>query len=187
MIGSVAEEDAVRSRSVDGVHVEGGMIFPTFEWVDTDGRFKLAIMPHPDPTQLDAHLRELKERGADVLVSMMQPQEAAALGLGEEGEACGRAGIDFRNHPVQDHQTPPDREEAIVFARELLALAETGSGVVIHCYAGIGRSATMAATVMLLSGFSLEEACRRISQARRLRTPETPAQLQWLAEVTTTQ
>jgi protein-tyrosine phosphatase len=159
------------------------VILPSFEWVDTDGRFKLAIMPRPDMRRLEEHLRELKEKGADVLVSMMQPEEASALGLAEEGEICGKVGITFYNHPVPDHSTPTDRAATEAFARTLIAELEAGRGVVIHCFAGIGRSATMAATVMILAGYSLEEACLRLSNARNLRVPETVAQLEWLMHV----
>jgi protein-tyrosine phosphatase len=159
------------------------VILPTFEWVDADGRFKLAIMPRPDLRRLEEHLRELKEKGADVLVSMMQPEEAEALGLGEERALCEKVGITFYNHPVPDHQTPTDRAATEAFARSLIAELERGRGVVIHCFAGIGRSATMAATVMILAGFSLEQSCLRLSNARNLRVPETISQIEWLMHV----
>jgi protein-tyrosine phosphatase len=157
------------------------VIWPTFEWVDANDRFRLAIMPCPRPDQLEAHLLELKAKGADVVVSMLEPEEAGWLGVAEEGELCAKAGIRFYQHPVPDHSTPTDRAAAEAFARELIAELEAGRGVVIHCYAGIGRSATMAATVLILAGFTLEEACDRLSAARRVRVPETPRQREWLA------
>ena len=159
------------------------MIWPTFEWVDTGGRFRLAIMPRPEASRLEAHLAELEESGCDVLVSMLEPDEAAALGLGEEAALSEKVGIRFYNHPVPDHSTPTDRAAAEAFARMLIGELEAGHGVVIHCFAGIGRSATMAATVLILAGYSLQEACDRLSRARCLRVPETPAQLEWLSLV----
>ncbi len=158
------------------------MTFPSFDWVDTEDRFRLAIMPRPDPDRLEAHLSELKERGADVLVSMLQPEEALALGLGDEEDLCRRIGITFYNHPVPDHRTPEDRSAMEALARVLVSELEAGHGVVIHCFAGIGRSATMAALVLILCGYPLDDACRRLSAARRLRVPETRAQLEWLSE-----
>lgn len=158
-------------------------MFPTFRWVDTGDRFRLAIMPRPDPYALDEHLAQLRADGVDVLVSMLQPEEAVRIGLAEEAAACERAGIRFYNHPVPDHDVPIDREATETFAKEILGELEAGRGVVIHCFAGIGRSATMAATVLVLAGFDLDDACGRISVARNLRVPETPAQIEWLRGV----
>lgn len=156
------------------------VIWPSFEWVDTGGRFRLAIMPRPDGMQLEAHLAELKERGADVIVSMLEPSEAEALGLGAEEAACEKLGLRFYNHAVPDHSTPLDREAAHAFARQLVAELEAGRGVVIHCFAGIGRSATMAAAVMIMIGIPLEEACAKLSAARCHPVPERREQREWL-------
>lgn len=163
------------------------MIFPSFEWVDAGGRFRLAIMPRPDPDRLDEHLGELRAKGVDVLVSMLQEEEAIDLGLAGEPEACARTSIAFYNHPVPDHDVPADRARAEVFARVILSELQANKGVVIHCYAGIGRSATMAATIMMMAGFDLEDACLRLSAARRVRVPETREQLEWLLGVARTE
>jgi protein-tyrosine phosphatase len=159
------------------------VITPTFEWVDAGGRFRLAIMPRPDARQLEAHLVELKQKGMDVLVSMLEAEETVALGLGEERTLCEKVGIHFHNHPIPDHLTPTDRAATETFARALLEELGNGRGVVIHCFAGIGRSATMAAAVLMMAGFSLDEACSRLSAARNFRVPETPAQRDWLSLV----
>jgi predicted protein tyrosine phosphatase len=159
------------------------VIAPTFEWVNADGRFRLAIMPRPDGMRLEEHLTELKARGAEVIVSMLDRDEAIFMGLGDEAVLCERVGIKFYNHPVPDHSTPTDRAATEAFARTLLGDLEAGRGVVIHCFAGIGRSATMAATVMILAGFPLDDACRRLSAARCLRVPETIEQLEWLSQI----
>jgi hypothetical protein len=66
-------------------------------WVDTANKLRVAIVPRP--------------RGGDwleddVLVSMLQADEAAELGLSAEVELCEAGGIIFRSFPIPDRETP---------------------------------------------------------------------------------
>lgn len=153
-----------------------------FQWVDVDGRFKLAQMPKPlgGVEGLDRSMRALKAWGVDVLASMLTDDEMDRFRLQDQGERARFRGIEFHRFPIEDHQVPPSVDDAVAFAGSMLAELEAGKGVVLHCFAGIGRSGLMAATILHLAGFEIADACDRLTQARGCRVPETAAQREWL-------
>ena len=55
--------------------------------------------------------------------------------------------------------------------------------VAAHCFAGIGRSPLMIATVLVRHGLDVDAAWSRVSAARGLMVPDTDAQWQWLADL----
>ena len=159
------------------------MILPFFG-IDTNGLFRLAIMPHPPGgDRLDEAIRSLRANRVDVLVSMLLEDEAGQLGLSEEGHLCATHEIQFLSFPILDHGIPDSTDDAIAFARRLGSLLETGKIVVIHCFAGIGRSGLMAAATMILAGFTTEDAILRVTAARGCMSPETLPQRDWLLNV----
>jgi protein-tyrosine phosphatase len=140
-------------------------------------------MPRPPGGHaLPIAMRTLGTVGVDIVVSMLSNDQVVALGLQKEAAACAACGIEFLHFPVRDHDVPDDREAARAFAHSLAEQLQRGLGVVVHCLAGIGRSGLMAAAALAVAGFSVDDACARISAARGVRCPETPAQRQWLLE-----
>lgn len=140
-------------------------------------------MPRPGRFQnLDEDLKALAQAGVQVLVSLLEPDEARRLGLEREREACEQAGLQFVSFPVRDHSTPSDPQAALQMAAALAARVRSGERVVFHCFAGIGRSATLALLTMASLGVPLPEATELLSEARGLRVPETQAQYDWIAD-----
>jgi len=153
-----------------------------FEWIEADGG-RLAIMQHPPGgPELDRYLAALRALGVDVLVSMLADEEAKWMGLGGEADSCARQGIEFLHFPIEDHRVPDSWDETSAFACRLKDRLRAGLGVVIHCYAGIGRSALMGIATLVGCGLGLEEAIDRVSSARGFEVPE-PNQREWLARV----
>ena len=153
-----------------------------FTWIE--GPHRVAIMQCPSGGEdLDRDLGELRAAGVDVLASMMEPKEATRFGLADEAAACRRHGIEFFSFPVPDHGTPASAEEAVAFANAMAAQVRAGHGVVFHCFAGIGRSATMALVTLRVLGIELNDAVGRLRRARGLDVPETDAQLRWVASL----
>ena len=57
-------------------------------WVDTGNPLRLAIVPRPRGGDwLEDELDQMKRAGVDVLVSMLQVDEAVELGLSSEAES----------------------------------------------------------------------------------------------------
>ena len=50
----------------------------------------------------------------------------------------------------------------------------------VHCYASVGRSPTLAASVLVTLGMSAAEAWREIQRARGTEVPDTVAQRRWV-------
>ncbi len=51
---------------------------------------------------------------------------------------------------------------------------------VVHCRAGIGRSAVVAAGILLQAAFGPEEAFARVSEVRGVDVPDTDEQHNWV-------
>lgn len=63
--------------------------------------------------------------------------------------------------PVEDH-SEPSREQLLLGAEFIDTVVQSGQRVLVHCRMGIGRSPTMAAAYLILTGLSVEEAIRQV-------------------------
>jgi protein-tyrosine phosphatase len=150
-------------------------------WIETGLPAKLAIMPKPSGGRhLDAEIRNLKREGADVLVSLLPPDEEFDLGLEHERAACSGHGILFRSFPISDRGIPSSTEAFLSFIDTLHNDLVEGRSIVAHCFAGIGRSSLLLASLLRREGLSTDDAFRRITQARGTLVPDTPEQLRWV-------
>ena len=151
-------------------------------WIDTASPLQLAIASRPQGgVWLHEDIHQLKNEGIDILVSLLSFPERRELDLDEEKAACSSVGITFVNFPLPDRQVPPSRSAFLTFAHFLHRRATEGLRIGVHCRACIGRSSVLLATIMRLEGFTTKEAFHRISAARGLAVPDTPAQARWVA------
>ena len=150
---------------------------PNIYWVDGAGIGRLAIVQRP---RIATDYMALKEAGIDVLVSMLEREEAHRAGLSSAPHYCRDAGIAFHSQPITDFGLPTTIEPMEMLARHLLAELRAGKGVAAHCYAGLGRSPLMIATVLVEAGLDASEACGLLSEARGENVPEMPTQVRWL-------
>jgi protein-tyrosine phosphatase len=150
-------------------------------WIETGLPAKLAIMPRPNGGKhLEDEIRILKREGADVLVSLLTPEEDIELALELERAACSGHGIRFRSFPIPDRDVPSSTEAFLKFIETLHHDLLQGRSIVAHCRAGIGRSSLLLASLLRREGLSTDDAFRRITQARRMLVPDTPEQLHWV-------
>jgi protein-tyrosine phosphatase len=150
-------------------------------WIETGIPAKLAIMPAPNGgNRLEGEIRNLKREATDVLVSLLTPDEEFDLGLEHERAACSGHGIRFRSFPIPDRDIPASTEAFLKFLDTLHHDLLQGRSIVAHCRAGIGRSSLLLAALLRREGLSTDDAFRRITQARRMLVPDTPAQLHWV-------
>lgn len=153
---------------------------PSLYTIPTPAAGQLSTMAHPRGGEwLDDEVRDLREAGVDVLVSLQPPDERYELGLTGEGAAATRAGLIFRELPIPDMGVP-GRQEAEHLVTELLADVRAGRHVAVHCRAGIGRSSLVAGAILIALGSDAEAACEMISEARGFPVPETALQRGWL-------
>jgi hypothetical protein len=134
----------------------------------------LYVGEHPARAgELAAALAHLRARGIGAVVTVCEkPLDPRAL------DSAGLRGLhlcvaDF------DAPDPAQLQEAIDFIR---AAHQSGLEVLVHCFAGIGRSATVACCHLIAQGMDAQQA---IAQVRRARSPycvESAAQREAVAD-----
>jgi len=152
-------------------------------WIDTGHAGRLAILPRPRGGDwLEDEARAWSRAGINTVVSLLEPDEAADLQLGDEELACEAAGVHFVSLPIPDRSLPGSRPAVATLAAELAASIVAGRRVGVHCRQGVGRSAVLAACILIALGMDPAAALARIAAARGLPVPETPEQRQWVLD-----
>jgi protein-tyrosine phosphatase len=144
---------------------------------------RLAVLTCPQGGEwLDLEARDLRSSGLDIVVSLLEPDEARRLGLSGERQAVESQGMTFISLPIEDGGTPASMSEARDLVADLVEKLKTGKAVGVHCRAAIGRSPMIAAAILISLGVPLRTALRQLSLARGYPVPETDEQLGWLEE-----
>jgi protein-tyrosine phosphatase len=139
-------------------------------------------MPRPRGGDwLEDEIRNWRQAGIDVVVSLLTRDEIAELSLADEEELCQAQGIRFLSFPIPDRGIPSSKAAVAELAMRLGESLTAGKNIVIHCRQGIGRSALIAVYLLIRSGMDLETAIQRVSAARGCPVPETSEQRRWLA------
>jgi protein-tyrosine phosphatase len=142
---------------------------------------RLAILPRPRPEDwLDRDVAIWRTAGFNAVLSLLELQEAKEVGLEQEAEACGRAGLAFASYPIADRGVPNSVAAVEQWTEWVIVRLRRGENVGLHCRAGIGRSGMMAACVLVRLGVEPGEAFEAVSVARGLRVPDTEEQRRWV-------
>ncbi|MDZ7360094.1 MAG: dual specificity protein phosphatase family protein [candidate division KSB1 bacterium] len=152
-------------------------------WVEGPWLGRLAISSRPRGGDwLEDEIRSWRRVDLDVIVSLLTSDEIADLDLAREAELCHAHGLQFLSFPIVDRSVPSSRKAALDFVSTLEKVLAEGKRLLIHCRQGIGRSALIAACLLVLSGLQPETAFRRVGTARGVSVPETPEQQKWVME-----
>jgi protein-tyrosine phosphatase len=117
-------------------------------------------------------------------VSLLEPSEAADIGLKEEERVCADLGIKFVLHPVRDMHLPEPAAFAALTA-DLASRLRDGAYIAVHCYASIGRSGMLACATLGHFGYAPAEAIAHVSQMRGTPVPDTPEQAAFIHHIMT--
>jgi protein-tyrosine phosphatase len=121
--------------------------------------------------------------GIDVVVSLLTPGEERELELSDEGRLALVHGIQFVSFPVVDRGIPSSLPDTVTMLGDLRSELQAGKNVAVHCRQGIGRSAIIAAGLLVASGVEPQTALEMVGSARGLTVPETPEQRAWVERV----
>jgi len=150
-------------------------------WIGTRPRVPLAVVSCPrGDDKLKPDLIELKVGGIDTLVSMLEPDEAAWMGLGLEGRIAGEVGLNFISFPIPDGNLPFDVTMFQSFVADLAARVKAGETVGVHCRGCIGRATVAVACTLVQLGFRSDVALAAVEAARGCPVPDTRAQERWI-------
>jgi protein-tyrosine phosphatase len=151
-------------------------IFP----IDGPWPGKLAICACPrSGAWLDGDIGSLRESGIDLLVTAITSEELAKLHLGELAACCFRQSISHVHFPIGNLKAPP-LERATPLLEAWKHQLNAGRGVAMHCFASVGRSPTLAAALLVMSGVRPAEAWSRVERARGREVPDTLEQRRWV-------
>lgn len=142
----------------------------------------LSITERPRAGSVLQDLLALRNEGVDTVLSMLEPDEAAHLGLSNEADLCGAVGIRFMSRPIEDMALPT----ATDFLRTVEGAAEIifhGGHLAVHCRAGIGRSGMFAATMLGLFDHDPQSAIEAVTSARGTPVPDTPEQAVFIEQM----
>jgi len=150
-------------------------------WIEGTPPVGLAIVlcPEGDDGLSDGLLR-YKQGGVEVLVSLLEPNEAMWLGLREEARLAERVGMCFLSYPILDVHVPPNMDTFRDFVAGLADRLRAGERIGVHCRGSIGRSTVTAACTLIHLGWKAKDALAAIQAARGCVVPDTTEQLRWI-------
>jgi protein-tyrosine phosphatase len=150
-------------------------------WIRHAEPSRLAIVDRPSADhRMEDDLIDLKDRGIDVLVSLLRAHEARELGLEEERESAEALGLEFVSYPIPDGSIPADLKSFRKFILQLVDAIRAGKSVGTHCRGCIGRSTVTTAAVLIELGWRADDALEMIEEARGWRVPDTLEQRDWI-------
>lgn len=150
-------------------------------WINGDAAPHLAIVMRPRGEDwLDDEMQRIRRSGIDTVVSLLEPHEAAWLGLADEAAAAARAGMQFLSYPIPDTHVPGDTSGFRMFAASLAQKLAHGEHIGVHCRGCIGRATVTAACALIHLGWKPSAALAAIATARGVPVPDTPEQAQWI-------
>lgn len=150
-------------------------LVPNFSWV-VPGKLAGSGLPAArSPWYEESAFDAIYAEGVRLVLSLMeQPDDA---------ELLRSVGLESVHFPIDDFGIPTDEVRFAALIDEMHRRIETGTPVLVHCYAGIGRTGMWIASYLARHhGRAPADAIRHL-RALRPRSIETPEQQAWVVRM----
>ena len=154
---------------------------PDLFWIPGPWKGRLAISGCPRGGDwLEAEVDGWRDAGLNIILSLLETDEAQQLGLEDERVLTESTGLQFLSFPIPDRAVPSSTTEATRLLAEVTSALDAGRNVGVPCRQSVGRAGLMAAGALIVAGMGTRQAVDAVSKARGLQVPETGEQFQWL-------
>ena len=141
-----SESDPLQIATLN-VGDRGGAIGVTF----APGKKQAKSMTGAWSRDLDADLATIHAWGAGYLVTLLEPEEFAELGVELLEERAKAIGLRWHGLPITDGSPPDDRflKPWERLGPQFVQALQNGERLVVHCKGGLGRAGTIACLLLL--------------------------------------
>lgn len=126
----------------------------------------------PKPDAVEAGVRAWRESGVSLVLSLIEDWELPRRAPGLF-EALARQRIEVRRFPIVDFGVPREAAEFGRLLQEVGSRLAVGDGVLVHCNAGLGRTAVVLASILKAHGLAADPVVelRRIYRSTAMQEP----------------
>lgn len=147
--------------------------------LDPLGEIALSRMPG-SVTPIEEDIAEIVALNCACVLTLVPQEELIRHGGHRLPTHLRNEGIEWHHFPIVDYSTPlPSQDQAwSALSERLQDHLKNNRMILIHCYAGVGRSGMIALRLLVEKGVNPEDA---LNQIRKVRpgAVERPAQYEW--------
>ena len=145
-------------------------VHPLFRLSINNSEAKIILTPCPGTKDADlaTSLNEIKEAGAEAILTFMTQAELDKNGLSDIGESIKAKGMSWFHLPIIDDEAPeaPFLSAWKTAGPAVHRLIAQGKSIAVHCKGGSGRTGLVSAQILLERGEKIEPLMKRIQILR---------------------